>query len=179
MNSRTFVLSKSITLITNQRWTAFTHSSKYYESFHFLSKVSKFAGTSILIALSCFDNFLCPGRIDIPVVNCPWSCSTDFVRIRLWLLFHVWRMLFTDEVLLDPLSLELSDALLSMLFPLLHCTCWSFLSSLLSLLSESWFSDCCCDGVSFVVADSVVNYILVEVLGALQLRLPCVRRVCG
>ena len=71
-------------------------------------------------------------------------------------------MLFNDEVLLDPLSLELSDPLSSGLFLPARCSCWLFLSSLVSLSAESLSTSCCCDEVAFSVADLVMNIVLVE-----------------
>ena len=87
-------------------------------------------------------------------------------------------MLFTDEVPLDPLSLELSDPLSSGLFPPVRCPCWLFLTSLVSLSPESLSPSCCCDKVCCSVADLMVNVVLVEVLDALLLRLPLFRGDC-
>ena len=81
-------------------------------------------------------------------------------------------MPFTDEVQLDPLSLVLPDPLSSGSFPPAHGPCCLFLSSLVSLSPESLSASCCCDEVPFSVADSVVNVVMVKVLGALLLPLP-------
>ena len=164
--SRASALSKSIPLITNPRWTVFTHSSKYYESAHFLFELSKFSGASMLIPLSCFDNFLCSVGIDIPVVDSHYSCSTDFVFCPSWLLFRDWRMLCTDEALLDPTLQELPDPLSLGSFQPAHCPCCLFISSLVFSSPES-LSSSSCDEVPCLVADSVMNVNLVEVLGAL------------
>ena len=88
-------------------------------------------------------------------------------------------MLCTDEALLDLLSLELSDPLSLGSFPPVRCLCLLYLPSLLSLSPESLSPSCCCDEVPFLVADSVLNVVLVEVLGALPLPLPLFRGVCG
>ena len=178
MTTRASGLSKSIPLITNKRSMAFTHLSKYCESVYFLSELSKFSGASMFIPLSCFDNFFWPDGIDIPEVDSHCSCSTDLPCCPRCLLFRGRRILLTNEVLLDPLLLELSDPLSSGSFPPVHCLCW-FLSFLVSLSPESLSTSCCCHEVPCSVADSVVNVVLVEVLDALPLPLPLFCGVCG
>ena len=115
----------------------------------------------------------------MPVVDSHRSCSTDFVRGPRSLLFRGQRMLFTDEVLLDPLPLELSDPLSLSSFLPVRCAWWWFLSSLVVLSPESLSPSCCCNEVPCSVADSVVNVVLVEVLGAPPLPLPVFRGVYG
>ena len=87
-------------------------------------------------------------------------------------------MLLTDEVLLDPLLHELYYQLSSALFPPVRCPGWLFLSSLVSLSPESLSPSCCCDKVPCSIADSLVNVVLVEVLGALPLQLRLFHRAC-
>ena len=81
-------------------------------------------------------------------------------------------MLFANEVLEDLQLLELSDPLSSGSFLPVRCPCWLFLSSLVYLVPESLSTSCCCEKVPCSVADSVVNNVLVEVLGTLPLPLP-------
>ena len=64
------------------------------------------------------------------VVDSQYSCLTDFVCSPCVFLFCVWRMLVTDEVLENPLLLEVSDPPSSGSFLPIPCPCWSFLSSL-------------------------------------------------
>ena len=115
----------------------------------------------------------------MPVVDSHRSCSTDFVRGPRSLLFRGQRMLFTNEVLLDPLSLELSELLSLGSFLPVRCPCWLFLSSLVYLVPESLSTSCCCEKVPCSVTDSVVNNVLVEVLGTLPLPLPLFHGVYG
>ena len=158
----------------------FTYLSNYCEFVYFLSALSKFFGASIWILLSWFDNFFCLGSIDIPVVDSHCSYSTDLACCSPYLLFHSWSILLNDEVLLDPLSLELSDLVLLALFPSVYCLCWLFLFSFVSLSPKSLSPSCCYDKVSYSAVDSVVNIVLVDVLSALPLHLPLpfICRVC-
>ena len=88
-------------------------------------------------------------------------------------------MLFTHEVLLDSLSVELSDPPSLWSFLPVHCPCWLFLSSIESVSPESLSPSCSYNEVLYLVADSMVNVVLVEVLGALPLPLPLFCGVCG
>ena len=175
--SRASALSKSIALITNQSWTAFTHPSKSCECVHFLSELPKFYGAMIFITFGCFDNFFCAARLDIPVLDSHCSCSTDLVRCPRWLLFGGQRILLIDKALLDALSLELSNLLWSGSFSPVSYLRWLFLSFLASWSPESLSPSCCSNKVSCSVADLVVNIVLIEVLGALLLSLPLFRVV--
>ena len=88
-------------------------------------------------------------------------------------------MLLSDEVLLEPLLLEVSDPLWSGSFPLVRCACWLFLSSRVFLSPKSVSTSSCYDHVPCSVANSVVNVVMFELLGALLLRLFLFRGDCG
>ena len=179
MTSKASTLFKSIPLITNPCCMAFTYSSKYCESIHFLSELCEFSGASILIPVNCFDNFFCPDVIDTLVVDSHYSCSTDFTRSPCCLFFHCRIMFPIGEVLQDPLLLEAFDPLLSGSCLPLHCLCWLFPSTLVSLSPKSLSASYCCHKVPGLVADIVVNITFVEILGTLLLPLHSFRIVNG
>ena len=166
---RAFALCKSISLTIKQCWETFTLASKYYESIHFLSKLYKSLDASILIHWTCYNNCFCPDRIDILVVNSHCSCSKNFEYYAHWLLFCRWRILLTDEALLDTRLFELFNLLSFKSTSLRCCRYCLFLLSSVPWCLESFCLSCFCDEIRCSLAELEIKVISVEVSSVLLL----------